>query len=141
MDDINDILDVIDLYIDDYPVWNGAKVKEIFYHIYPSLALGQCKVHRDEDGVYGYRNWAFLNEETEKNFLETREIGYNDWNSGDRLWVIDSIFKRKHNEAMLYYRTFFTHLIGIGKPVQWLRLAANGLIRSHIKLTTREYHL
>jgi len=42
---------------------------------------------------------------------------------------------------MLYYRTFFTHLIGIGKPVQWLRLAANGLIRSHIKLTTREYHL
>jgi hypothetical protein len=105
MDDINDILDVIDLYKDDYPVWNGAKVKEIFYHIYPSIVLGQCKVH------------------------------------GDKLWVIDSIFKRKHNEAMLYYRTFFTHLIGVGKPVQWLRLAANGLIRSHVKLTTREYHL
>ena len=49
MNDINDILDVIDLYKDDYPVWNGAKVKEIFYHIYPSIVLGQCKVHRDKD--------------------------------------------------------------------------------------------
>ena len=141
MNDINDILDVIDLYKDDYPVWNGAKVKEIFYHIYPSIVLGQCKVHRDNDGLYGFRNWAFLSEDAEKRFLETREIGFDDWKSGEKLWVIDSIFKRKHNEAMLYYRTFFTHLIGVGKPVQWLRLAANGLIRSHVKLTTREYHL
>ena len=37
MNDIDDILEVIDLYKDDYPVWNGAKVKDIFYHIYPSI--------------------------------------------------------------------------------------------------------
>jgi hemolysin-activating ACP:hemolysin acyltransferase len=141
MNDIDDILEVIDLYKDDYPVWNGVKVKDIFYHIYPSIVLGQCKAHRDEDGVYGFRNWAFLSKEAEQKFLETREIGFDDWKSGENLWVIDSIFKRKHNEAMLYYRTFFTHLIGVGKSVQWLRLAANGLIRSHVKLTTREYHL
>ena len=78
MDDINDILDVIDLYKDEYPVWQGAKVKNIFYHIYPSLMLGQCKVHKDEDGVYGYRNWAFLSKEAEQKFLETREINRND---------------------------------------------------------------
>ena len=89
MDDINDILDVIDLYKDDYPVWHGVKVKDIFYHIYPSLTLGQCKVHKDKDGVYGYRNWAFLSKEAEQKFLETREIGYNDWQSGENLWVID----------------------------------------------------
>ena len=141
MDDINDILDVIDLYKDDYPVWQGAKVKNIFYHIYPSLMLGQCKVHKDEDGVYGYRNWAFLSKEAEQRFLETREIGYNDWQSGENLWVIDSIFKRKHNEAMLYYRTFFTHLLGVGKTIQWLRLAPNGLIRNHVSITTKEHML
>ena len=51
MNDINDILDVIDLYKDDYPVWNGQG-QEIFYHIYPSIVLGQCKVHRDNDGLW-----------------------------------------------------------------------------------------
>ena len=61
MNDINDILEVMDLYQRDYPIWNKAGVKEIFYHIYPSIVLGQCKVHRDEDGLYGFRNWAFLN--------------------------------------------------------------------------------
>ena len=141
MNDINDILEVMDLYQRDYPIWNKAGVKEIFYHIYPSIVLGQCKVHRDEDGLYGFRNWAFLSEDAEKRFLETREIGFDDWKSGENLWVIDSIIKRKHNEAMLYYRTFFTHLIGVRKPVQSLRLSPNGLIRSHVKLTTREYHL
>ena len=95
MNDIDDILEVIDLYKDDYPVWNGVKVKDIFYHIYPSIVLGQCKVHRDKDGLYGFRNWAFLNKEAEQKFLETREIGFDDWNSGENLWVIDSIFKRK----------------------------------------------
>ena len=141
MNDIDDILEVIDLYKDDYPIWRDNKVKDIFYHIYPSIVLGQCKAHRDEDGVYGFRNWAFLSKEAEQKFLETREIGFDDWKSGENLWVIDSIFKRKHNEAMLYYRTFFTHLLGVGKTIQWLRLAPNGLIRSHVKLTTREYHL
>ena len=79
--------------------------------------------------------------DAEKRFLETREIGFDDWKSGNKLWIIDSIFKRKHNEAMIYYRTFFTHLIGVGKPVQWLRLAANGLIRSHVEIKTKEYYL
>ena len=50
------------------------------------------------------------------------------------------IFKRKHNEAMTFYKTFFAHLLGVGKPVQWFRLAPNGLIRSHMKIT-KEYML
>ena len=138
---MDELFDIIELYKFEYPLWSDNSLKEIFQHIYPSIVLGQYNLHQDEKGVYGFRNWAFLNKEAEQKFLETREIGFDDWNSGENLWVIDSIFKRKHNEAMLYYRTFFTHSIGVGKPVQWLRLADNGLIRSHVKLTTREYHL
>ena len=141
MNDIDDILEVIDLYKDDYPVWNGVKVKDIFYHIYPSIVLGQCKVHRDEDGLYGFRNWAFLNGDTEEQYLKTGELDFEDWNSGDKTWVIDSIFTRKHKEHMIFYKTFFTHLLGPGKKVQWLRLAPNGLIRNHVSITTKEHML
>jgi cytolysin-activating lysine-acyltransferase len=134
-----EIFDIIEFYKFEYPLWFDRSLKEIFYHIYPSIVLEQYKLHVDDDGLYGFRNWAFLSEEAEKKYLETRELEFDDWNSGDRVWVIDTIFKRKHNEAMTFYKTFFTHLLGVGKPVQWLRLAPNGLIRNHMKITTKEY--
>mgnify|MGYP003631014522 CR=1 FL=1 len=135
---MDDLLDIIELYKTKYPLWTDATLREIYYHIYPSLVLGQFKLHRDEQGVYGFRNWAFLSKEAEKKFIDTREIGYQDWLSGDRTWVIDTIFKRKHNEAMSFYKTFFTHLLGVGKTVQWLRLSNSGLIRTHVKIKTKE---
>ena len=138
---MDELLDTLSLYKFHYPLWFDNSLKEIFYHIYPSLILGQYKVHTDEDGLYGLRNWAFLSEEAEQKYLKTREIDFNDWNSGDRTWVIDTIFKRKHNDAMIFYKTFFTHLLGPGKPVQWLRLAPNGLVRSHMSITTKEHML
>ena len=138
---MDELLDTLSLYKFHYPLWFDNSLKEIFYHIYPSLILGQYKVHTDEDGLYGFRNWAFLSEEAEQKYLKTREIDFNDWNSGDRTWVIDTIFKRKHNDTMIFYKTFFTHLLGPGKPVQWLRLAPNGLVRSHMSITTKEHML
>jgi len=136
---MDELFDIIELYKFEYPIWFDNSLKEIYLHIYPSIVLGQFKIHADDDGLYGFRNWAFLSEEAEQRYLETRELEFDDWNSGDRVWVIDTIFKRKHNEAMTFYKTFFTHLLGVGKPVQWLRLAPNGLIRNHMKITTKEY--
>ena len=76
--------------------------------------LGQYKIHSDEEGVYGFRNWAFLDEEAEQNYMIKREIDFDDWNSGDRVWVIDTIFKRKHNEVSFLFFIFnfddFYHL-------------------------------
>ncbi|OUU80876.1 MAG: hypothetical protein CBC38_00250 [Gammaproteobacteria bacterium TMED78] len=138
---MDELLDTLELYKFHYPLWFENSLKEIFYHIYPSLTLGQYKVHADDNGLYGFRNWAFLSKEAETKYLETRELNFEDWNSGDRTWVIDTIFKRKHNDAMIFYKTFFTHLLGPGKPVQWLRLAPNGLIRSRMSITTKEHML
>tara|TARA_B100000073_G_scaffold125563_1_gene102720 strand:- start:3006 stop:3422 length:417 start_codon:yes stop_codon:yes gene_type:complete len=138
---MDELFDIIELYKFEYPLWSDNSLKEIFQHIYPSIVLGQYKIHSDEEGVYGFRNWAFLDEEAEQNYMIKREIDFDDWNSGDRVWVIDTIFKRKHNEAMTFYKTFFTHLLGTGKKVQWLRLAPNGLIRSHMSITTKEHML
>ena len=138
---MDELFDIIELYKFKYPLWSDNSLKEIFQHIYPSLILGQYNIHQDEEGVYGFRNWAFLNGDTEEQYLKTGELDLNDWNSGDKTWVIDSIFTRKHNEHMIFYKTFFTHLLGPGKKVQWLRLAPNGLIRSHMSITTKEHML
>ena len=139
---MENLLDILGLYKDHYPLWRNKSLREIYLHIYPSLLFGQCRLHRDDDGIaYGFRNWAFLNEEAEKKFLETGLIDTDKWKSGDKLWIVDSIFTKRHKEHMIFYKTFFTHLLGVGKPVQWLRVSPDNKIRTHIKLTTRERDL
>ena len=139
---MENLLDILGLYKDHYPLWRNKSLKEIYLHIYPSLLFGQCRLHRDDDGIaYGFRNWAFLDEEAEKKFLETGQIDTDKWKSGDKLWIVDSIFTKRHKEHMIFYKTFFTHLLGVGKPVQWLRVSPDNKIRTHIKLTTRERDL
>jgi|TARA_R100000742_G_C4244624_1_gene63744 hemolysin-activating ACP:hemolysin acyltransferase len=139
---MENLLDILGLYKDHYPLWRNKSLREIYLHIYPSLLFGQCRLHRDDDGIaYGFRNWAFLDEEAEKKFLETGQIDTDKWKSGDKLWIVDSIFTKRHKEHMIFYKTFFTHLLGVGKPVQWLRVSPDNKIRTHIKLTTRERDL
>ena len=139
---MENLLDILGLYKDHYPLWRNKSLREIYLHIYPSLLFGQCRLHRDDDGIaYGFRNWAFLDEEAEKKFLETGQIDTDKWKSGDKLWIVDSIFTKRHKEHMIFYKTFFTHLLGVGKTVQWLRVSPDNKIRTHIKLTTRERDL
>ena len=139
---MENLLDILGLYKDHYPLWRNKSLRDIYLHIYPSLLFGQCRLHRDDDGIaYGFRNWAFLDEEAEKKFLETGLIDTNKWKSGDKFWIVDSIFTKRHKEHMIFYKTFFTHLLGVGKPVQWLRVSPDNKIRTHIKLTTRERDL
>ena len=139
---MENLLDILGLYKDHYPLWRNKSLREIYLHIYPSLLFGQCRLHRDDDGIaYGFRNCAYLDEAAEKKFLETGQIDTDKWKSGDKLWIVDSIFTKRHKEHMIFYKTFFTHLLGVGKPVQWLRVSPDNKIRTHIKLTTRERDL
>ena len=81
---MDDLLDIIGLYKDHYPLWRNETIKDIYYHIYPSLQLNQYSINRDDDGIYGFTNWAFLDESTEQKFLDERSLDINDWNTGDR---------------------------------------------------------
>ena len=134
---MDDLLDIIGLYKDHYPLWSSDSLKDIYYHIYPSLILAQYTINKNEDGIYGFTNWDFLDDETEQKLLDTRSLDFNDWKTGDKIWIIDSIYTKEHN-GMKFNKTFFTHLLGPGKTVNWLRLASNGLIKKHFTVITKE---
>ena len=71
---MDELFDIIELYKFEYPLWSENSLKQIFYHVYPSLYLGQFNIHYDDEGVYGFRNWAFLSEDAEKKYLETQSF-------------------------------------------------------------------
>ena len=139
---MDDLLDIIELYKTHYPMWHEDTLKDIYYHIYPSLVLKQYVLNRDDEGkIFGFTNWALFDEETEQKFLKDHSLGFYDWNKGDKTWIIDSIYTKEHN-AMKFNKTFFTHILGPGKLVQWLRLDPNnGLLRKHFKIITKEHWL
>ena len=135
---MDDVLDIMELFKSSYPSWRNESIKSIYYHIYPSIALKQYTVNKDENGeIYGYTNWAFLDESTEKKYLKELSLDFRDWKTRDNLWIIDSIYTDEHNN-MKFNKTFFTHLFGVGQTVNWLRLAPNGLLQKTFKVITKE---
>ena len=121
--------------------WKNEPIEDICYHVCPSILLSQYSINRDENGeMYGFTNWAFFDQATEQKFIDKQYLDFDDWNTGDRAWVIDTIFIKPQN-IITYHKTFFTHLLGTDKMVQWLRLAEDGSVRKHCKVITKEHWL
>ena len=61
--------------------------------IAPPMTLGQYMLVSDRaDFPVAFATWAFLNEEAERGYLtRTRKLQPEDWDDGDRLWIVDFV--------------------------------------------------
>ena len=60
--------------------------------ILPPVALGQYRLWESDGFPVGFMSWALFNEEAEIGYLDgTRLIQPDDWNKGERLWLVDFI--------------------------------------------------
>ena len=59
---------------------------------HPPVALQQFRIWQVEHQPVGFVTWGLFNEETEAGYLAgSRKIQPDDWNAGDRLWLVDFI--------------------------------------------------
>ena len=94
---MDDVLDIMELFKSSYPSWRNESIKSIYYHIYPSIALKQYTVNKDENGeIYGYTNWAFLDESTEKKYLKELSLDF---------WRLENWRQTLDHRFNLYRRT------------------------------------
>ena len=67
-------------------------VDDIHRLIIPPVALQQFRIWQVDEHPVGLMTWALFNEETEAGYLDgSRKIQPEDWNAGDRLWLVDFI--------------------------------------------------
>lgn len=68
-------------------------ITDIEWAILPALNLRQFKLYRKEGTMVpvALAIWARLSPEAEARYLETRRLQPQEWNSGDRLHIIDVI--------------------------------------------------
>ena len=130
---------IIKLYY-NFDKYKKNTYPELYYHILPSINLNQYKIFEDEQGIYGFVNWAYLSKEIEKDYIRTCKIYKNEWKSGDYLWLYDIVIIRKSKEVMSWVYNYFKKLLKTNESISWLRLDKNDKVYRVAKKYKREFH-
>ena len=131
--------EIINLYY-KFDKYKKNTYSDLYYHILPSINLNQYKVFKDEQGIFGFVNWAYLSKEIEKSYIETSTIYKNEWKSGDYLWLYDIVIIRKSKEVMSWVYNYFKKLLKTNESISWLRLDKNDKVYRVAKKYKREFH-
>ena len=134
-----DINKIINLY-KMFPKYQNNSYHELYYHIIPSIQLNQFKIFEDEDGVYGFVNWVYLNKSTEQTYQQYSKIYKNEWNNGSNLWLYDIIISRKAREVMSWVYNYFKKKLKTNESINWLRLDSKDKVYRVSKKYKREFH-
>ena len=123
-----------------FPKYQNNSYHELYYHIIPSIQLNQFKIFEDEDGVYGFVNWAYLNKSTEQTYQQYSKIYKNERNNGSNLWLYDIIISRKAREVMSWVYNYFKKKLKTNESINWLRLDSKDKVYRVSKKYKREFH-
>jgi hemolysin-activating ACP:hemolysin acyltransferase len=137
------MLDDIKIIISLYRKFNRYKRysdKELFFNILPSYQLKQYTLHKQGNEVIAFTNWAFLNEDAEKRFISSGKLTTSDWKSGNNVWHINIVCVKNVIKVMSEAKNNFKNMLGINKPVKWLRIDDNkNIYRKGIILTKENW--
>lgn len=64
-------------------------VAQLRTYLEPPLLLGQFRLFRFDGVARGLYTWGWLGRDAERRLLTGEDLRPEDWNSGDRLWIID----------------------------------------------------
>jgi len=131
--------EVINLYY-NFEKYKKNTYPELYYHILPSINLNQYKIFKDEKGIFGFVNWAYLNKDVEKTYVTSSKIYKNEWKSGVNLWLYDIVILRKSKEVMSWVYNYFKKLLKTNESISWLRLNKQDQVYRVSKKYKRDFH-
>ena len=131
--------EVIGLYY-NFDKYKKNTYPELYYHILPSINLNQYKIFKDDKGIFGFVNWAYLNKDVEKAYVTSSKIYKNEWKSGVNLWLYDIVILRKSNEVMSWVYNYFKKLLKTNESISWLRLNKQDQVYRVSKKYKRDFH-
>lgn len=68
----------------------------------PPIYLKQFQIYRARDVPRGLVTWARMDSATEAKFIKGKGLDtYDEWNSGENLWIVDIISPWGHGKAMV----------------------------------------
>ena len=132
--------DIIKLF-QTFDKYKDNSYQELYYHILPSINLNQYKTFKDEKGLYGFVNWAKLNNKDEDQYSQTGFLYKSQWNTGKNIWLYDIVIIRKAKEVMRWVYNYFKGYLEVNQPINWLRLDKENNIYRVSSKYKREFHI
>jgi hemolysin-activating ACP:hemolysin acyltransferase len=134
------VKDIIKLF-QTFDKYKDNSYQELYYHILPSINLNQYKTFKDEKGLYGFVNWAKLDNKDEDQYNQTGFLYKSQWNSGKNIWLYDIVIIRKTKEVMRWVYNYFKGYLEVNQPINWLRLDKQNNIYRVSSKYKREFHI
>ena len=103
---LQDMHQIISLY-KEFDKYKEFTREELYYHILPSIKLNQYKIIKENNKVVAFANWAYLDNNSEKEYIKTKDFSNESWKSGDNPWVIDVVSKINGAKMANWLRHFF----------------------------------
>ena len=95
---------------------------QLEYYLQPSIKLNQCKKFYENDELVGFVNWAYIHDLVEKRFKQTGKIKFNEWNSGNNLWLIEIVSVKNTFKMMRWVYNYFRKQLKVDHSINWLRV-------------------
>ena len=137
VDQDNNIIQIIDFF-KSYSKYENIADYDLFNYLYPCIRVSQFEVFIDREGIQGFVSWAYLNDIAEFKFKRTGEI--DQWNCGDKVWVVDVLSKRNAKNEIYWLKKYFSNKFGAKKRINYLRVSSNNIIESVRHLYTQEFY-
>jgi len=137
---MNEEEQIIELY-KKFDKYKTNTKEQLLCHIQQSIKLKQYKVHKKNNKIVAFTNWAFMSERHEEHYKKTGQMLFNFWDSGDNCWIVDSICHDDNfNGVYEWAKKYFTMQLGLNKPVSWLRIQdICNISEQKTKYTKQEY--
>jgi hemolysin-activating ACP:hemolysin acyltransferase len=112
--------DVIDFYL-KFDRYNHLTYVDLWQHIHPSIKNNQYKVFQTNGEIWGFANWAFMNNDVLHKFTTTGKIHTLDWMTGFNLCYIDFVASRDAFYVMKWLKNHSVRMMGANRPIYWAR--------------------
>ncbi len=110
---------------------------ELSNYLFPSIKLNQYKKHYNENNLIGFTNWALLSDKAENKILSFQPFNYEDWNSGNNLWHIETVSLKNVKKIISWTKNNLASKYGVNRLVKWVRVK-NNKIRTIKKVYSKD---
>ena len=108
--------DVIDFYL-QFDRYNHLTYIDLYQHISPSIRNNQFKVFQTNGEIWGFANWAFMNNQVLNKVIKTGKIYTLDWMTGFNLCYIDFVASRDAFYVMKWLKNHSVRMMGANRPI------------------------
>jgi len=132
------LIDEIIFFYKSFDKYKNKTYQELYYYLIHNYNHNQFKIFKDKQ-IYGFVNWAFVNQLTQDNYFTTGKI--NNWCNGNIITHVDLLAKKNVKEIYLWSRKNLAKHLEINQNTKWLRLTKDNKIRNIITKKIRNNKL